>query len=526
MLGLGVDDREQLAHWSDTMMAGEGADADDPRQAAAGEAWGEYITYLVGLLEERRAHPQDDLISVLLSSADAGEIAFDEDALRSVVEQGAIASGSLGLGSDDLLAFLVLLLVAGNETTRNALSGGMLALSNFPTERIKLVNDMGLVNSATEEILRYVSPVISFSRTVTRDTELRGRALAAGDVVLNVYPSANRDADVFDEPRHVPRRPFAEPAPRVRYRARTSASARTWPAPRSGSCWRSCSRGCPTSTCPRVSTPSAAPTRSSPRSSTSRWSSRRPDRPDGANMTLAGAHDGENARLPVNPLLVAWFVVGSAAALVWAAWTGSVFLFVAVAVVVVLNVAILGGGRMLLYRPNGPPQLTGRTLTPGPVPVTVDPASLSGRWVGAVALPGPLGRVYASTPMGVLDLAGAVLTLGVRPGFRGVGFRRPSPKLSPRRPRSPIFPARSAPGRPVHRCPGPGQADRIPLDQPTRGNPHHLAAAGFPVTWPVPVRRAVVRGCRRADGSLRRRWRGDDRDRGGAGGAFVADLDA
>jgi cytochrome P450 family 142 subfamily A polypeptide 1 len=200
MLGLGVDDRAQLAHWSDTMMAGEGAGPDDPRQAAAGEAWGEYITYLVVLLEERRAHPKDDLISVLLSSADAGEIEFDEHALRSVVEQGAIPSGTLGLGSDDLLSFLVLLLVAGNETTRNALSGGMLALSNFPTERRKLVADMGLVNSATEEILRYVSPVISFSRTVTRDTELRGRALAAGDVVLNVYPSANRDADIFENP--------------------------------------------------------------------------------------------------------------------------------------------------------------------------------------------------------------------------------------------------------------------------------------------------------------------------------------
>jgi cytochrome P450 family 142 subfamily A polypeptide 1 len=209
MLGLAVDQREQLAHWSDTMMAGDGADADDPRQAAAGEAWAEYITYLVGLLEERRAHPQDDLISVLLSSADAGEISFDEDALRSVVQQGAIPTGSLGLGADDLLAFLVLLLVAGNETTRNALSGGMLALSNFPTERVKLVNDLSLVNSATEEILRYVSPVISFSRTVTRDTELRGRALAVGDVLLNVYPSANRDADIFDDPDafHVDRSP-------------------------------------------------------------------------------------------------------------------------------------------------------------------------------------------------------------------------------------------------------------------------------------------------------------------------------
>ncbi|MCU1466454.1 MAG: Cytochrome, partial [Actinomycetia bacterium] len=199
MLGLATDQREQLAHWSDTMMAGEGAEADDPRQAAAGEAWGEYITYLVGLLEERRAEPRDDLISVLLSSADAGEISFDHAALQNRVQDGSLGDG-LGLGSDDLLAFLVLLLVAGNETTRNALSGGMLALSNFPGERDKLVADMGLVNSATEEVLRYVSPVISFCRTVTSDTELRGRTLRTGDVLLNVYPSANRDADIFDDP--------------------------------------------------------------------------------------------------------------------------------------------------------------------------------------------------------------------------------------------------------------------------------------------------------------------------------------
>jgi cytochrome P450 family 142 subfamily A polypeptide 1 len=209
MLGLGVDERHRLAHWSDTMMAGEGADADDPRQAAAGEAWGEYITYLVGLLEERRARPQDDLISVLLSSADAGELSFDEEGVHKRVMEGGLADSGLGLGSDDLLAFLVLLLVAGNETTRNGLSGGMLALSNFPTERDKLVANLGLVNTATEEILRYVSPVISFSRTVTRETELRGRTLEAGDMLLNVYPSANRDADVFDDPDafHVDRAP-------------------------------------------------------------------------------------------------------------------------------------------------------------------------------------------------------------------------------------------------------------------------------------------------------------------------------
>jgi cytochrome P450 len=112
----------------------------------------------------------------------------------------AAATRNDGLVGDEVLAFLVLLLVAGNETTRNALSGGMHALSRFPEEKAKLIADPSLVNSATEEILRFVSPVISFSRTVTRPTEVRGRPLAEGDVVLNIYPSANRDADIFPDP--------------------------------------------------------------------------------------------------------------------------------------------------------------------------------------------------------------------------------------------------------------------------------------------------------------------------------------
>jgi cytochrome P450 family 142 subfamily A polypeptide 1 len=196
MLGLPIEDRDRLAHWSDTMMAGESAADGDPLQTAAGEAWGEYVTYLVTLLEDRRAHPRDDLISVLLSSADAGELMHNGHAVQS----GALVEGALGLGADELIGFLVLLLVAGNETTRNALSGGMLTLSRNPGELAKLSSDPTLVNTATEEILRYVSPVISFSRTVTQDTQLRGRDLRAGDTVLNLYPSANRDADVFDDP--------------------------------------------------------------------------------------------------------------------------------------------------------------------------------------------------------------------------------------------------------------------------------------------------------------------------------------
>ncbi len=199
LLGLPVEDRDRLAVWSDTMMAGEGAEMDDPLVQAAGEAWGEYITFLIGVLEDRRANPRDDLISTLLSSADAGAIEFDEAAVKAKLDEGGL--DGMGLAADELLAFCVLLLVAGNETTRNALSGGMLALSQNPEQKAKLIGaDAAMVNSATEEILRYVSPVISFTRTATADTELRGKQIKAGDVLLNLYPSANRDADIFDDP--------------------------------------------------------------------------------------------------------------------------------------------------------------------------------------------------------------------------------------------------------------------------------------------------------------------------------------
>ncbi len=196
LLGLPVDDRARLGAWSDAMMGGEGAEGDDPRVQRAAQAWGEYVMYLAEIIDARRRAPQDDLISVLLSSAEAGELEFHHAELEQVAQRSGVHDELVG---DELIAFLVLLLVAGNETTRNAMSGGMYALSRNPEEKARLVADLSLVNSATEEILRYVSPVISFSRTVTEPTELRGRRLSEGDVLLNVYPAANRDADVFED---------------------------------------------------------------------------------------------------------------------------------------------------------------------------------------------------------------------------------------------------------------------------------------------------------------------------------------
>merc|ERR1712034_291850 len=96
--------------------------------------------------------------------------------------------------------FFMLLILAGNETTRNAISGGMLAFSEHPDQRSKLAADLSLLPSATEEILRYVSPVISMRRTATRDTEIGGQKIAENEKVVMFYPSANRDPEIFDRP--------------------------------------------------------------------------------------------------------------------------------------------------------------------------------------------------------------------------------------------------------------------------------------------------------------------------------------
>ena len=137
------------------------------------------LQYFQKVLEDRRANPRDDdLVSILIESEIEGE----------------------KLTEPDLLAFCFLLIVAGNETTRNGISGGMLALSQHPEERRRLQADMSLMDSAVEEILRWSTPVIHMARTVTADVEIRGKQIKAGDRVLMWYPSVNRDEDYFEDP--------------------------------------------------------------------------------------------------------------------------------------------------------------------------------------------------------------------------------------------------------------------------------------------------------------------------------------
>ena len=155
------------------MVAAGGGDHSDEMSATIGEL----IHYLVSVAEERKREPRDDLISLLLAAEVEGECLTDAE---------------IGM-------FCLTLLVAGNETTRNLISGGALALVRNPGEREKLLADPGLLTNAIEEMLRYVSPVRNFVRCATVDTELRGKRVAEGDYLALLYAAANRDEEVFGD---------------------------------------------------------------------------------------------------------------------------------------------------------------------------------------------------------------------------------------------------------------------------------------------------------------------------------------
>jgi cytochrome P450 family 142 subfamily A polypeptide 1 len=190
LMGLDPDQRKKLYRWSDAMMAGDGhLDPEDPVLVAAAEAGGEFAMTCVELIEQRRIDgTTDDIIGILTQAFDGG----------------ALSHGGGGtedeLSHDELIMFLILLVVAGNETTRNALSGGLVAFTRFPDQHRKLLDDPGLIDLAVDEIVRYVSPVMSFMRTVTEDHTYQGVDLRAGDRVFMLYQSANRDEAVFDDP--------------------------------------------------------------------------------------------------------------------------------------------------------------------------------------------------------------------------------------------------------------------------------------------------------------------------------------
>lgn len=179
LLGVAPEDRDMLLRWSDELIAATNGTATPEVMMRAAQSAGEYVQYALRVIADRRAKPpQDDLMSVLVHAEIDGE----------------------KLGDDELVQESLLILVGGDETTRHVITGGMQALIQNPAERAKLAADPGLIPTAVEELLRWVTPISNMNRTATCDAELRGRKIRAGDKLLLLYGSANRDERVFTDP--------------------------------------------------------------------------------------------------------------------------------------------------------------------------------------------------------------------------------------------------------------------------------------------------------------------------------------
>jgi cholest-4-en-3-one 26-monooxygenase len=180
LVGVPEEDHHLIFEWSNRMVGFQDPDfrttAEDGEIAAA-----EIFGYCDALVDDRRKNPRDDILTALVQAEVDGD----------------------RLSREEIDSFFVILCVAGNETTRNLIAHAMNALIERPDTYRELraeVADDGLWRSATEEFLRWGSSIHNFRRTATRDTELRGQPIAAGEKVVTFYMSANHDEDVFPDP--------------------------------------------------------------------------------------------------------------------------------------------------------------------------------------------------------------------------------------------------------------------------------------------------------------------------------------
>ncbi|OBA99459.1 cytochrome [Mycobacteriaceae bacterium 1482268.1] len=174
MLGAPPEDWEQFRAWSDAAVGTADPDIELDNVVALGQLY-EYFTKLIEARRSGDVTGQTDLLSILAAAEVDGERLTDED----------------------LLNFSFLLLVAGNETTRNLIALGTIALLDHPDQFAMLHSDPSLLTCAVEEMLRFTSPVTHMAREATQDVEIRGQKIKAGDTVVMLYGSANRDEEIF-----------------------------------------------------------------------------------------------------------------------------------------------------------------------------------------------------------------------------------------------------------------------------------------------------------------------------------------
>ena len=202
LLGIPPEDRDRFRVWSNTFVSpplGEGALEQFVRHAE------EFLAYLHDLFEHRRREPADDLVSALVQAEEQGD----------------------SLSESELYSMVVLLIVAGHETTVSLIANSVLALLSHPEELEKLRRDPSLVPAAVEELLRYDSPVErSIARWATEDVELGGQTIRRGELVIAVVGSANRDSARFDVGGRARRRPATMLGTSASAAAATSASER------------------------------------------------------------------------------------------------------------------------------------------------------------------------------------------------------------------------------------------------------------------------------------------------------------
>jgi cytochrome P450 len=182
IVGIPVQDRDALFSLANEMLQGDVPERHMSQEEHVG-IQAEMFEYAQKLGQEKRANPQDDVWTIL-----------------STVEVETDDGERTALSEVELDMFFLLLIIAGSETTRNAVSLGLLALLDHPAQLEHLRRVPGAIPLAVEEILRWSSPVSCFARRATRDTEIRGLTIAEGDRVTMWYPSANRDSDVFVDP--------------------------------------------------------------------------------------------------------------------------------------------------------------------------------------------------------------------------------------------------------------------------------------------------------------------------------------